>query len=165
MTTWRANTKSLTLNLGVRWELYYPESVNGPGNGALLNMADGYIRVAGFGGIKSDMGWQLDKKKQFAPRLGATYQLNPKTVIRVKRLCGRSFDIGVFGSIFGHTSHPDNVPVSGQPVHQCGECTTPVRLRLLSREAPPRAPDAITPTTPKLRFSHSAADRSPTHLP
>ena len=105
--TWRANTK-LTLNLGVRWELYYPESVNGPGNGALLNMADGYLHVAGVGGIKSDMGWQVDKKKQFEPRLGATYQLNPKTVIRVGY--GRSFDIGVFGSIFGHTV-TQNVPV------------------------------------------------------
>jgi hypothetical protein len=105
--TWRANTK-LTLNLGVRWELYYPESVNAPGNGALLNMADGYLHVAGVGGIKSDMGWQLDKKKQFEPRIGATYQLTPKTVVRVGY--GRSFDIGVFGSIFGHTV-TQNVPV------------------------------------------------------
>jgi hypothetical protein len=31
-------THNLTLNLGVRWDLYFPESVNGPGNGALLNL-------------------------------------------------------------------------------------------------------------------------------
>ena len=105
--TWRLNNK-LTLNLGARWELYFPESVNGPGNGALMNMADGYLHVAGFGGIKSNMGWQLDKKKQFAPRLGATYQLTPKTVLRAGY--GRSFDIGVFGSIFGHTV-TQNLPV------------------------------------------------------
>jgi len=105
--TWRLNTK-LTLNLGVRWELYYPESVNAPGNGALMNLKDGYLHVAGVGGIKSDMGWQLDKKKQFEPRLGATYQLTPKTVIRVGY--GRSFDIGVFGSIFGHVV-TQNLPV------------------------------------------------------
>ena len=105
--TWRFNTK-LTLNLGVRWELYYPESVNGPGNGALMNLNDGYLHVAGVGGIKSDMGWQLDKKRQFEPRLGATYQLTPKTVIRAGY--GRSFDIGVFGSIFGHVV-TQNVPV------------------------------------------------------
>jgi hypothetical protein len=104
---WRYNSK-LTLTLGGRWELYYPESVNGPGNGALLNMADGYLHVAGVGGIKSNMGWELDKKKQFEPRLGATYQLNPKTVLRAGY--GRSFDIGVFGSIFGHTV-TQNVPV------------------------------------------------------
>jgi len=37
--TWRANPK-LTLNLGARWELYFPESVNAPGNGAEMNLAD-----------------------------------------------------------------------------------------------------------------------------
>jgi hypothetical protein len=105
--TWRFNTK-FTLNLGVRWELYYPESVNAPGNGALLNLADGYLHVAGIGGIKSNMGWQIDKKKMFEPRLGATYQLTPKTVIRAGY--GRSFDIGVFGSVFGHTV-TQNLPV------------------------------------------------------
>jgi hypothetical protein len=105
--TWRFNTK-FTLNLGVRWELYYPESVNAPGNGALLNIADGYLHVAGVGGIKSNMGWQIDKAKMFEPRLGATYQLTPKTVIRAGY--GRSFDIGVFGSVFGHTV-TQNLPV------------------------------------------------------
>ena len=34
--TWRV-THKLTLNLGLRWELYFPETVNAPGNGALLN--------------------------------------------------------------------------------------------------------------------------------
>jgi hypothetical protein len=105
--TWRLNPK-LTLNLGVRWELYYPESVNAPGNGALMNLADGYLHVAGVGGIKSNMGWQLDKKGQFEPRLSAAYQITPKTVVRIGY--GRSFDIGVFGSIFGHTV-TQNLPV------------------------------------------------------
>jgi len=105
--TWRVN-KSLTLNLGLRWELYFPESVNGPGNGALLNLDDGYLHVAGIGGIPSDLGWSINKWKQFAPRLGATYQFDPKTVIRAGY--GRSFDTGVFGSIFGHTV-TQNIPV------------------------------------------------------
>ena len=47
-------------------------------------------------------------KKQFAPRLGVTYQLDDKTVIRAGY--GRSFDTGVFGSIFGHTV-TQNLPV------------------------------------------------------
>ncbi|MGA7857828.1 MAG: TonB-dependent receptor [Terracidiphilus sp.] len=105
--TWRA-TKSLTLNLGIRWELYFPESVNGPGNGALLNLTDGYMHVAGIGGIGSNLGWSINKWKQFAPRLGVTYQYDPKTVIRAGY--GRSFDTGVFGSIFGHTV-TQNIPV------------------------------------------------------
>jgi hypothetical protein len=79
--TWRA-THKLTLNLGLRWELYFPEAVNGPGNGALMNLDDGYLHVAGIGAVPSDMGWTIDTKKQFAPRIGITYQIDPKTVIR-----------------------------------------------------------------------------------
>ena len=44
----------------------------------------------------------------FAPRLGIAYQATPKTVVRLGY--GRSFDIGVFGSIFGHTA-TQNLPV------------------------------------------------------
>jgi outer membrane receptor protein involved in Fe transport len=105
--TWRA-TKDLTLNLGIRWDLFFPESTNGPGNGALLNITDGYIHVAGIGGIPSNLGWGISIWKQFSPRLGVTYQYNPKTVIRAGY--GRSFDTGVFGSIFGHTI-TQNLPV------------------------------------------------------
>jgi outer membrane receptor protein involved in Fe transport len=105
--TWRA-THNLTVNLGLRWELYFPESVNGPGNGSLMNLADGYMHVAGIGGIGTNMGWGIEMKKQFAPRIGATYQLGPKTVLRAGY--GRSFDTGVFGSIFGHVV-TQNLPV------------------------------------------------------
>jgi Carboxypeptidase regulatory-like domain len=105
--TWRASRK-LTLNLGLRWDLYFPETANATGNGSLLNIADGYLHVAGVGGVPSDLGWVVDKKKQFSPRLGISYELDPKTVIRAGY--GRSFDTGVFGSIFGHTI-TQNVPV------------------------------------------------------
>jgi hypothetical protein len=105
--TWRA-THKLTLNLGLRWELYFPETVNAAGNGALLNLTDGYLHVAGIGGNPSDLGWSIKKGRQFAPRLGVTYQFDPKTVIRTGY--GRSFDTGVFGSIFGHTV-TQNLPV------------------------------------------------------
>ncbi len=105
--TWRASRK-LTLNLGLRWDLYFPETTNAAGNGSLLNLTDGYLHVAGIGGVPSDLGWTVDKAKQFSPRVGVTYQLDPKTVIRAGY--GRSFDTGVFGSIFGHTI-TQNVPV------------------------------------------------------
>jgi hypothetical protein len=105
--TWRASSK-LTLNLGVRWELYFPETVNGKGNGSLLNLKDGYLHVAGYGGIGSNLGWTIDKAKQLEPRIGIAYQLNAKTVVRTGY--GRSFDTGVFGSIFGHTV-TQNLPV------------------------------------------------------
>jgi hypothetical protein len=105
--TWRFNHK-LTLNYGIRWELYFPESINAAGNGALLNLSTGYLQVAGIGGIPSNMGWGITASKQYEPRVGISYQIDSKTVIRAGY--GRSFDMGVFGSIFGHTA-TQNLPV------------------------------------------------------
>jgi hypothetical protein len=104
--TWRATPK-LTVNVGARYEYYAPERVNGAGNGALLNLQTGYINVAGEGGIPLNMGVAA-AKNTWNPRLGVAYQLNPKTVIRAGY--GRSFDLGVFGSDFGHVV-TQNIPV------------------------------------------------------
>jgi outer membrane receptor protein involved in Fe transport len=105
--TWRVS-KNLTLNLGLRWELYFPEVVNGKGQGLLMNLADGYMHVAGYGQVPTDMGWTIQKVKGLDPRIGMMYQLDDKTVIRAGY--GRSFDTGVFGSIFGHVV-TQNLPV------------------------------------------------------
>ena len=108
--TWRATSK-LTINYGLRWEIYFPETVNAKGNGGFANIVDnggtGGIRVAGIGDI--GLNGNVDNKlNAFAPRLGIAYQLTPKTVVRTGY--GRSFDIGVFGSNFGHTV-TQNLPV------------------------------------------------------
>jgi hypothetical protein len=113
--TWRA-THKLTVNYGLRWELYFPEKVNAAGNGSLLNLNDGYLHIAGVGGIDTNMGWDIEKKNLFAPRVGLAYQINDRTVIRSGY--GRSFDIGIFGSIFGHTV-TQNLPVlTNQQINQ-----------------------------------------------
>ncbi len=104
--TWRP-TQKLTLNLGLRYEVYFPETVNGPGNGGLLNLETGYIQVAGIGGVGSNLNQQRPNNT-YNPRVGIVYQATPKTVIRAGY--GRSFDIGVFGSIFGHAA-TFNLPV------------------------------------------------------
>jgi hypothetical protein len=104
--TWRI-TPNLTLNYGLRYELFFPEAVNGKGNGALMNLNTGYLSVAGYGNIGTNMNWSPDKVA-LSPRVGVAYQLNPKTVIRAGY--GRSYDIGVFGSIFGHNV-TQNLPV------------------------------------------------------
>ena len=109
--TWRV-TPNLTVNYGLRYELYTPESVNARGNGSLMQMndyatTDGYMRVAGDGNIASNMGWGA-ATNAWNPRLGVAYQFDPKTVIRAGY--GRSFDLGVFGSIFGHVV-TQNLPV------------------------------------------------------
>jgi hypothetical protein len=104
--TWRVTPK-LTLNYGVRWEIYFPESVNGKGNGGFANIETGVIRVAGYG--NNDLHGNVDNSlKAFAPRVAAAYQLDSKTVLRMGY--GRSFDIGVFGSNFGHVV-TQNLPV------------------------------------------------------
>jgi len=104
--TFRA-TKKLTVNYGLRWEFYTPEKVNGKDNGGFAVLPEGVIRVAGEGGIGMN-GNTANNWKDFAPRLGIAYELNPKTVVRMGY--GRSFDMGVFGSLFGHTV-TQNLPV------------------------------------------------------
>ncbi len=103
---WRPNSK-LTVSLGMRWEMVFPESVNAAGNGATLNLNDGLMYVFGVGGVSSH-GIQTMNWKNFAPRFGVAYQLNSKTVIRTG--FGWGYDLGVFGSNFGHNV-TQNVPV------------------------------------------------------
>src|SRR5206468_1187636 len=66
----------------------------------------GEIRVGGVGDI--NLAGNVKNKVNWAPRLGITYQVSPKTVVRAGY--GRSYDIGVFGSTFGHTV-TQNLPV------------------------------------------------------
>jgi hypothetical protein len=104
--TWRATPK-LTLNYGLRWEIYSPEAVTKKGGGGFASLASGGYRVAGFGPFGNN-GNIEGSLKNFAPRIGLAYSIAPKTIIRMGY--GRSYDIGVFGSIFGHTV-TQNLPV------------------------------------------------------
>src|SRR5579872_4511439 len=49
---WRPTPK-LTLTLGMRWEMVFPETVNQPGNGSTLNLNDGMMYVFGVGNVSS----------------------------------------------------------------------------------------------------------------
>jgi hypothetical protein len=113
---WRPTPK-LTVTLGLRWEMVFPETVNAAGNGATFNLSNGLVYVFGEGGVSSH-GIQSMNWHEFAPRAGVAYQLNPKTVIRAGY--GWSYDLGVFGSNFGHNV-TQNPPVlanqSVQPIN------------------------------------------------
>ena len=104
--TWRVTNK-LSVNMGLRWEIYRPESVAGTGKGGWVDAGTGEVRIAGTQGVNLQ-GNTSTSYTHFAPRLGVAYQWNPKTVVRLGY--GRSYDIGVFGSIFGHAV-TQNVPV------------------------------------------------------
>jgi hypothetical protein len=103
--TWRATPK-ITLNYGLRLDVINPQTVNEAQNGGWLNLDTGQIMVGGVGDI--DLAGNVKNRLNWAPRLGMTYQLDDKTVIRGG--FGRSYDIGVFGSLFGH-SVTQNLPV------------------------------------------------------
>lgn len=103
--TWRATPK-LTLALGLRADVFNPQKLNEPGNGGFVNLETGQIDVAGVGDI--NLQGNIKNKVNFAPRIGVAYQLNDKMVIRGG--WGRSFDTGVFGTVFGHTV-TQNIPV------------------------------------------------------
>ena len=102
-------TQKLTVNYGLRWEIYRPQKVNGPGNGGFVDVSTGEVLVAGSSGVGLDLN-VTSPYKNFAPRLGIAYQATPKTVVRAGY--GRGYNLGVFGSIFGHNV-TQNLPVLG----------------------------------------------------
>jgi Carboxypeptidase regulatory-like domain/TonB dependent receptor len=103
--TWRITSK-LTLAYGLRADIINPQTLNAAGNGGFLSLDTGQISVAGVG--NTNLAGNVKNKVNFAPRLGISYQINDKTVLRAGY--GRSYDTGVFGSVFGH-SVTQNLPV------------------------------------------------------
>ena len=119
--TWKVTNK-LTINYGLRWEIYRPQKVNAAGNGGFVDVGTGEVLVAGSNGVGLDLNVE-SPWTNFAPRLGIAYQLTPKTVIRTGY--GRGYNLGVFGSIFGHNV-TQNLPVlaiqSDQPAQNFDAC-------------------------------------------
>jgi hypothetical protein len=77
---WRVTPK-LTLNLGLRWELY-PTRTRAAGMGIeSYDPATNEVLIGGRGGIPRDVGVGYSKRL-FAPRAGIAYMLGRSTVIR-----------------------------------------------------------------------------------
>ena len=94
--------------------MIFPETVNEKGNGATLDLSTGLINVFGVGSV-STHGIQTMNYHNFAPRIGIAYQLRPKTVIRAGY--GWAYDLGVFGSNFGHNVTQNPPVLSNQNVN------------------------------------------------
>ena len=112
---WRA-TRDLTVNYGLRWELYTPESLTAAGAGGLLNLDTGILGIAGIGEFNSAANVK-NNFKMFAPRLGAAWQLRPNTVVRAGY--GLVYGQGWAGDSFGDvltSSFPTQIQQSVVPV-------------------------------------------------
>ena len=96
--TWRA-TRKITLNFGGRWDYISPITPKKAGGDANFNLNTGEILISGVGDV-SKFGDVKPRYTNFAPRLGATYAITEKTVIRAG--LGRSYFINGFDAAFNH---------------------------------------------------------------
>ncbi|HEX4005299.1 MAG TPA: TonB-dependent receptor [Acidobacteriaceae bacterium] len=112
---WRA-TRDITLDYGLRWELYTPESLTASGAGGLLNLNTGILGIAGVGEFNSAANVK-NNDKMFAPRLGVAWQVRPNTVVRAGY--GIVYGQGWAGDSFGDVltaSFPTQVEQEVNPV-------------------------------------------------
>lgn len=118
--TWRINSR-LTLSYGLRWEIYFPQTVTGSGRGGFLlpdlsNHDPGttYIEVPP---STDSAGNVRNSLRNLAPRFGIAYLLNSSTVIRAGY--GRSFDTGYAGNMFGIAA-TQNPPITVHQIIEAG---------------------------------------------
>lgn len=77
---WQFSPK-LTLDAGLRWELYFPATPRHPGGYSNYDAANNTLVLAGIGSNPLDMGRAMSYRN-FAPRLGLAYRLTEKAVFR-----------------------------------------------------------------------------------
>jgi hypothetical protein len=102
--SWRM-TRKLTLNYGLRYENYLPQTAASPGGAGSFDPNTGEVLVAGVGSVPANMGVKA-YNLGFAPRIGLAYQLMTHTVVRAGY--GRSFTPSGLGAVFGQA--PDYDP-------------------------------------------------------
>ena len=107
--TWRI-TRKLTLNYGLRYENYLPQTAASRGGAGSFDPNTGEVLVAGYGSVPSSMGVKA-YNLGFAPRIGIAYQLTEKTVVRTGY--ARSFTPAGLGAVFGQA--PDYDPPITNP--------------------------------------------------
>ena len=108
---WQVSPK-LTLDLGLRWEYYTPHvGIESQGGLANYDPTNNTVRVAGFGNIPQNIGVG-STFTNFAPRLGAAYRIDERTVLR-----------GGFGTSI--IPFPGNRYAFNFPVKQTNQFTAP----------------------------------------
>ncbi len=143
---WHATSK-LTVDYGVRWELYTPERVTAAGAGGLLSLDNGILGIAGVGKYNDAVNVK-NNLTMFAPRLGIAYQFLPKTVIRAG--FGTVYGQGWAGDSFGGVltgSFPTQVQQNITPQYN-----TAAVFNLTSTE------DGVAPGPPAYTFPSYPSD-------
>lgn len=141
--SWRVTSK-LTVNIGLRWEDYLPQTAAKPGGAGSFDPATGDVLVAGVGSVPLNLGVQA-YHSGFAPRIGIAYQANEKTVIRAGY--GTSFNPGGLGAVFGQGADYNPPIVNPQSLTQ-SNIYLPVFNLLQGPPSPPQPPVSSSGTYP-----------------
>jgi hypothetical protein len=141
--SWRV-TPRLTLNIGLRWEDYLPQTAAKPGGAGSFDPATGDVLVAGIGSVPLNLGVK-PYDLGFAPRIGIAYQATAKTVIRAGY--GTSFNPGGLGAVFGQGADYNPPIVNPQSVTQ-SNIYIPVFNLLNGPPTPPQPPVGSNGTYP-----------------
>lgn len=115
---WRVGPK-LTVDAGVRWELYLPATANRPGRYSNYNPTDNTLVIAGIGGNPANLGRET-YYHYFAPRLGLAYRLTEKTVFRS--------GFGISYEPFPNNAYAFNFPVRQNNAFNQDNAFGPARL-------------------------------------
>lgn len=137
--SWRA-TPTLTINYGLRWEDYLPQTAASPGGAGSFDPTTGEVLAAGIGSVSSNMGVK-PYNLGFAPRVGISYQFFKNSVLRAG--VGRSFNPSGLGAVFGQGADYNPPVTNPQNVSQTNPYTPDFNL-LAGPPAVPNPPVGST---------------------
>ena len=137
--SWRA-TPRLTINYGLRWEDYLPQTAAKPGGAGSFDPATGEVLAAGIGSVPSNMGVK-PFNLGFAPRVGIAFQFFSNSVLRAG--VGRSFNPSGLGAVFGQGADYNPPVTNPQSVNQANPYTPDFDLLA----GPPDVPNPPVGTT------------------
>ena len=115
---WEVSPK-LTLDLGLRWELYPPATPGTAQGFSNYNPANNTLVIAGVGNNANNLGMKT-RYNYFAPRLGFAYRITENTVIRG--------GFGISYTPFEDNSYAYNYPVRANNAYQQLNSYTPALL-------------------------------------
>jgi hypothetical protein len=139
-------TPKLTLNYGLRYEIYTPPAAR-PGMGANLDLNSGDALISGLGGISNSANIMTDPNN-IAPRIGMTYLASRKTVLRLG--LGRSYFPNVYAiTISGQTwpfwaNQSVSAPTSYSTIFNISQGAPPFAFPEIPSSGRIRLPDGIS---------------------